>query len=101
MQLDFEFYKVFIKNQSLYSPIFLQDLILTIPLLDCPMAPSVTCGDSSLPEGAEGNGVGGYRMAGGASPSPTGETFGVGRLRTLPPSGREVPNECEAEGACG
>ena len=40
MQLDFEFYKVFIKNQSLYSPIFLQDLILTIPLLDYPMAPS-------------------------------------------------------------
>ena len=53
MELYLEFYRVFIKIQPLYSPIFLQDLILTIPLLDYPMAPSVTCGDSSLPEGAE------------------------------------------------
>ena len=60
MQLDFEFYKVLNIPQPLYSPIFLQDLILTIPLLDCPMAPSVTFGDSSLPEGAEENG-GGYK----------------------------------------
>ena len=53
MELYLEFYKVLNKTQSLYSPIFLQDLVLTISLLDYPMAPSVTFGDSSLPEGAE------------------------------------------------
>ena len=50
MQLDFEFYKVFIKTQSLYNPIFLQDFILTIPLLDYPMAPSPLRGAPSRRE---------------------------------------------------
>ena len=53
MELYIEFYRVFNITQPLYNPIFLQDLVLTIPLLDYPMAPSVTYGDSSLPEGAE------------------------------------------------
>ena len=53
MELYLEFYRVLNITQPLYNPIFLQDLILTMLLLDCPMAPSVTFGDSSLPEGAE------------------------------------------------
>ena len=74
------------------------------------MAPSVTFGDSSLPEGAEGNG-GGYNTAGGAARVPRSEPASFGgsehapplraAAASLPPSGREVPNECEAEGACG
>ena len=56
MELYLEFYRVFNKTQPLYSPFFLQDLVLTISSLDYPMAPSVTFGDSSLPEGAEENG---------------------------------------------
>ena len=62
MELYLEFYKVLNIPQPLYSPIFLQDLVLTTFSLDYPMAPSVTFGDSSLPEGAEGNGCG-YKKA--------------------------------------
>ena len=40
MELYLEFYRVLNKTQPLYSPIFLQDFVLTIPLLDYPMAPS-------------------------------------------------------------
>ena len=64
MELYLEFYRVFIKIQSLYNPIFLQDLVLTISSLDYPMAPSPLRG---APSRREPRGT-----AGGASPSPTG-----------------------------
>ena len=74
VELYLEFYKVLNKTQSLYNPIFIQEFVLTKFPLDYPLAPSVTFGDSSLPEGAEGNG-------GRSKPLPYGEQR---RLRTLP-----------------
>ena len=74
VELYLKFYKVLNKTQSLYNPIFIQEFVLTKFPLDYPLAPSVTFGDSSLPEGAEGNG-------GRSKPLPYGEQR---RLRTLP-----------------
>ena len=50
MELYLEFYKVLNKTQSLYSPIFLQDLVLTATQLDYPMAPSPLRGAPSRRE---------------------------------------------------
>ena len=69
--LHLNFYRVLNKTQPLYSPIFLRDLILTIPLLDYPMAPSPLRGAPSRREPRE--------TAGGASPSPTDEKPNLNR----------------------
>jgi len=50
MELYLDFYRVFIKSQSLYSPIFIKDLILTATQLDYPMAPSPLRGAPSRRE---------------------------------------------------
>ena len=100
MELYLEFYKVLNKTQSLYNPIFLQDLVLTTFSLDYPMAPSVTCGDSSLPEGAEKSAT----LSFSPRREPRGTVAAATEWReeqapplrgteaalTLPPSGREV-----------
>ena len=91
MELNFGFYKVFIKNQSLYNPIFLQDLVLNKILLNYPMAPSVTFGDSSLPEGAKGNGVGGCNTAAGGARVPRSEPASFGGSEHAPPLRTKIP----------